>query len=45
MAFAPLVAGDVAEIPPPTLEELRVLREENDPSRIIIRGEKMSATV
>ncbi len=45
MAFEPLVAGPVAEIPPPTADELRVLREDIDPSRIIIRGEKMTAPV
>ncbi len=43
MAFQPLLAGAVEEIPPPTADELRVLREEIDPSRIIIRGQKMTA--
>ncbi len=36
MAFKPLIADTVTEIPPPTADELRVLREEIDPSRIII---------
>jgi len=43
MAFRPRIAPTVNEIHPPTEDELRVLREEIDPSRIIIRGEKMSA--
>lgn len=43
MAFEPLVAGTVSEIPPPTADELRILREEIDPSRIVIRGQKMTA--
>ncbi|MGE5662993.1 MAG: acyl CoA--acetate/3-ketoacid CoA transferase subunit beta, partial [Deltaproteobacteria bacterium] len=43
MAFRPLIAREIAEIPPPTDEELRLLREEIDPSRIIIRGERMTA--
>ena len=44
MAFRPRIAPTVSEIHPPTDDELRVLREEIDPSHIIIRGEKMSAT-
>lgn len=36
MAFEPLIADSVTEIPLPTADELRVLREEIDPSRIII---------
>jgi glutaconate CoA-transferase subunit B len=44
MAFRPRIAESITEIHPPTEDELRVLREEIDPSRIIIRGEKMSAT-
>ena len=44
MAFRPRIAPTVSEIHPPTDDELRVLREEIDPSRIIIRGEKMSAS-
>ena len=43
MAFRPLLAPEIGEIPPPTDDELRVLREEIDPARFIIRGEKMSA--
>lgn len=43
MAFLPQIAEEVAEIVPPTQDELRVLRNEIDPSRIIIRGEKMTA--
>ena len=43
MAFRPRLAPEVGEIPPPTDDELRVLREEIDPARFIIRGEKMSA--
>jgi glutaconate CoA-transferase subunit B len=45
MAFRPLVATNLMEIEPPTADELRLLREEIDPSRIIIRGERMTATV
>jgi hypothetical protein len=37
------MAGAIDEIPPPTDAELRLLREEIDPSRIIIRGERMTA--
>lgn len=44
MAFMPLIAKNLLEIVPPTEDELRLLREEIDPSRIIIRGEPMSAT-
>ncbi len=44
MEFRPLFASEITEIAPPTPEELRLLREEIDPSRIIIRGEKMSAS-
>ena len=44
MAFRPRIAETVTEIHPPTVDELRILREEIDPSRIIIRGEKMTAT-
>jgi hypothetical protein len=43
MAFRPLLAPEIGEIPPPTNDELRVLREEIDPARFIIRGEKMTA--
>ncbi len=34
MAWDPRVAPDLAETPPPTAEELRLLREELDPGRI-----------
>ena len=44
MAFTPLIAKNLSEIVPPTEDELRLLREEIDPSRIIIQGERMSAT-
>ena len=44
MVFRPLLAPVIGEIPPPTDDELRVLREEIDPDRFIIRGEKMTAT-
>jgi glutaconate CoA-transferase subunit B len=44
MAFEPLVADPVVEIAPPTDDELRVLREEIDPSRFVIRGEAMSTS-
>jgi glutaconate CoA-transferase subunit B len=44
MAFRPPFAREIGEIAPPTDAELRLLREEIDPSRIIIRGERMSAT-
>jgi glutaconate CoA-transferase, subunit B len=44
MAFRPDAASPVGEIAPPTNDELRVLREEIDPGRFIIRGERMTAT-
>jgi hypothetical protein len=34
MAWEPRVAPDLAETPPPTTDELRLLREELDPGRI-----------
>ncbi len=45
MAFRPRIAREIDEIHPPTNEELRLLREEIDPSRYLIRGEQMSAPV
>ena len=45
MGFSPLVPREVEEIAPPTDDELRLLREEIDPSRVIIRGERMTAAV
>lgn len=39
MGFKPLIAERIEEIQPPTADELKILREEIDPSRIIIRGE------
>jgi len=45
MAFRPETAETIGEISPPTEEELRLLREEIDPSRIIIRGERMTTRV
>jgi len=45
MAFRPLLAKEVSEIAPPTADELRVLREEIDPGRFIIRGEAMTTTL
>ena len=44
MAFHPLPGGEIAEIAPPTDDELRVLRAEIDPDRFILRGERMTAT-
>ena len=44
MGFRPLLPNTIEEIPPPTPEELRLLREEIDPSRFLIRGEWMSVT-
>jgi glutaconate CoA-transferase subunit B len=44
MEFNPLVGGKVEELSPPTEDELRVLRQQIDPSGIIIRGEKIRAT-
>ncbi len=34
MAWEPRVAPDLAETPPPSADELRLLREELDPGRI-----------
>jgi len=36
MEFKPLVANPIEELAPPTPEELRILREEIDPSRAVI---------
>ncbi|MGH7362655.1 MAG: CoA-transferase subunit beta [Candidatus Methylomirabilales bacterium] len=44
MGFEVKRGGSLEEMPPPGEEELRLLREEIDPSGIIIRGEKMRAT-
>jgi len=44
MECRPLAAKPVEELGPPTDDELRVLRQEIDPSGIIVRGEKMRAT-
>lgn len=41
MGFKPLVAEKLMEVEPPREGELRVLRQEIDPSGVIIRGEKM----
>jgi glutaconate CoA-transferase subunit B len=43
MEFKPLTAERLEEIGPPTDDELRVLREQIDPSGIVIRGEKIRA--
>ncbi len=43
MEFQPHVAERLEELAPPTEDELRVLRQEIDPSGIIIRGEKIRA--
>jgi glutaconate CoA-transferase subunit B len=36
MEFEPVVAGSLEELKPPTGEELRILREEIDPDRVVI---------
>lgn len=43
MGFEVKIAGSLEKMPPPGEEELRLLREEIDPSGIIIRGEKLRA--
>ena len=43
MGFPPLMPKEIGEIPPPTEEELRLLREEIDPSGVVTGGERMSA--
>jgi glutaconate CoA-transferase subunit B len=43
MGFEVPAAGALEELPPPGEEELRLLREEIDPSGMIIGGEKMRA--
>ncbi|MBI2918149.1 MAG: hypothetical protein HYY01_09155 [Chloroflexi bacterium] len=43
MEFRPLVTERLEAIVPPTAEELRVLRQQIDPSGIVIRGEQMRA--
>ncbi|MBI3990182.1 MAG: acyl CoA--acetate/3-ketoacid CoA transferase subunit beta [candidate division NC10 bacterium] len=41
MGFEPLLDAKLQEIEPPLDEELRILRQEVDPSGLIIRGERM----
>ncbi len=41
MGFEPLLDGKLQEMEPPSEEELRILRQEIDPSGLIIRGEPM----
>ncbi len=41
MEFKPLVAERLETLDPPTDEELRILRQQIDPSGIVIRGEKI----
>ena len=41
MEFKPLLAERLEELAPPTDEELRILRDQIDPSGIVIRGEKI----
>lgn len=43
MGFEPLLDGKPQEIEPPSEEELRILRQDIDPSGLIIRGERMWA--
>jgi glutaconate CoA-transferase subunit B len=43
MEFKPLRAERLEGLAPPTEEELRILRDEIDPSGIVIRGEKLRA--
>jgi glutaconate CoA-transferase subunit B len=43
MEFRPHIAERVEQLGPPTDDEIRVLRQEIDPSGIIIRGEKIRA--
>jgi glutaconate CoA-transferase subunit B len=43
MGFRPSVADPVGELEPPSAAELRILREEIDPGRFIIKGERMTA--
>jgi glutaconate CoA-transferase subunit B len=43
MGFQPDLPANIQEIEPPGEAELRLLREQIDPSGIIIRGEKMQA--
>jgi glutaconate CoA-transferase subunit B len=43
MGFKPRVSHQPLELEPPAPEELRLLREQIDPSGVIIRGEKMQA--
>ena len=41
MEFVPLMNDEIMVIEPPTEDELRLLREQIDPSGLIIQGEKM----
>ncbi len=44
MEFRPLVAENIEALPPPCEAELRILRQEIDPSGIIIGGERLRGT-
>lgn len=44
MGFKPLLASQIEEMAPPTVDERRILREEIDPSGIVVSGDKMRAT-
>lgn len=43
MGFQPRMSDQLLELKPPAADELRLLREQIDPSGLIIRGEKMQA--
>jgi glutaconate CoA-transferase subunit B len=44
MEFRPLLADPIEELAPPTEDEMRVLRQDIDPSGIVIRGDRMRAS-
>jgi glutaconate CoA-transferase subunit B len=43
MEFRPLLEDPIEELAPPTEDEMRVLRQDIDPSGIVIRGDRMRA--
>jgi glutaconate CoA-transferase subunit B len=43
MGFKPIVSHEILELEPPAPAELLLLREQIDPSGLIIQGEKMQA--
>ncbi len=45
MGFKPVIADDIEELSPPSAEEIDLLRNDIDPSNIIIGGETVRIEV